>query len=206
MKLLALTAAVVLLAVPAFAEGRGGNRANSASNSEAVAIVDAQTSSGAASVINYPADTTVEYSGEIRSAPALGGLALGGGHPCAYSPVTGQLSIIGGGAGVGGMKVDSACMLMVMGYGDARAKAAAEYMIAARDPAACNAMKAAGMVADCVGKGGTSTTSTKNAPAIAGATFKTCAYDAASNKLTVSKAGGATIQIAARDCKASLGM
>jgi hypothetical protein len=93
-----------------------------------------------------PANTSVRHSGEIANAPSLGGLALGGGHPCAYSPATGQISIIGGGLGLGGMKVDSACLLMVMGYSDPRAQRAAEYMIAARDDDACVAMEMAGMV------------------------------------------------------------
>jgi hypothetical protein len=86
---------------------------------------------------------------EVSAAPSLGGLALGGGHPCAYSPATAQISLIGGGAGIGGMKVDSACMLVVMGAaGDPKAYKAAQYMLAARDPSACVAMRSAGMIAD----------------------------------------------------------
>ncbi len=99
---------------------------------------------------SYNGGTTFE-----ESPPALGGLALGGGHPCAYAPATLQVTAIGGGFGGGGMKIDSACMLMVMGAaGDAQAARAAEYIIAARDPLACQAMKAAGMVTDCLTRQG----------------------------------------------------
>lgn len=160
MKNVILVAALALLAVPAFAEGngKGGAVSGSVSSSGAAAVVDTASSAGA-QIINYgqnPGTENTTYSqARIENAPSLGGLALGGGHPCAYSPATGQISIIGGGAGFGGMKVDSACMLMVMGAaGDARAYKASHYMIASRDPAACKAMAAAGMVSGCVEGGG----------------------------------------------------
>lgn len=133
------------LAVSAFAQ-TSGSVSNSGANSEVEVIT------GAAAGVNITnngqkagKDNTV-YA-EVSSAPSLGGLALGGGHPCAYSPATAQISIVGGGAGIGGSKVDSACMLMVMGAaGDAKAYKAAQLMLAARDPAACTAMEAAGLV------------------------------------------------------------
>jgi len=151
---------LALLAAPAFAEGngKGGAVSGSVSSSGAAAVVDTASSAGAQIINNgqLPGTDNTTYSqARIENAPSLGGLALGGGHPCAYAPATGQISIIGGGAGFGGMKVDSACMLMVMGAaGDARAYKASHYMIAARDPAACKAMAAAGMVTGCVEGGG----------------------------------------------------
>lgn len=136
-----------------------------------VGIGQSNSTSGAAStsgsqssiVFNQPATVTNnnKQSGTttVKTAPSLGGLALGGGHPCAYSPATGQLSIIGGGAGFGGMQIDTACMLLInaAASGDIRAYNAAMNMLAARDPAACKAMYQAGMVADCVDKRGKST-------------------------------------------------
>jgi hypothetical protein len=88
---------------------------------------------------------------EQQQAPALGGLALGGGNPCAWSPATAQISMLGGGAGIGGMKIDEACSLVVLGVasGDQRAFKAAGLVIAGRNPEACAAMEQAGMI-DCV--------------------------------------------------------
>lgn len=147
--LYALCASLVLLSpVPVLAQS-SESTAISGANSE----VDVTTGAAAgASINNYGQkagkDNTV-YA-EVSSAPSLGGLALGGGHPCAYSPATAQVSIIGGGAGIGGMKVDSACMLMVMGAtGDKAAYKAAQLVIAGRDPGACRAMEQVGLVTGC---------------------------------------------------------
>lgn len=134
---------------------------NSQSASEASANVEVASGAAAGAAINNygqkPGSDNKTYQ-EVATAPSLGGLALGGGHPCAYSPATAQISIVGGGAGIGGSKVDSACMLMVMGAaGDTKAYRAAQLMLAARDPAACRAMEAAGMV-DCGDKAEPKTT------------------------------------------------
>lgn len=133
------------LTVTAFAQS-----ANSGSISGANSEVEVVTGAAAGAAINNygqrPGKDNRTYQ-EVATAPSLGGLALGGGHPCAYAPATFQVSVIGSGAGVGGMKVDSACMLMVMGAaGDAKAYKAAQLMLASRDPAACAAMEAAGIV------------------------------------------------------------
>lgn len=125
----------------------------SESVSGATSEVDVVTGAAAGAAINNygqkPGKDARVYS-EVATAPSLGGLALGGGHPCAYSKATAQISVIGSGAGFGGMTVDSACMLMVMGAaGDAKAYKAAQFMLAARDPDACAAMQAAGLV-DCI--------------------------------------------------------
>jgi len=136
------------LAVVTFAQS-----SESRAESEASSEVEVTTGAAAGAAINnygQKAGKDGKVYAEVSSAPSLGGLALGGGHPCAYSPATAQISIIGGGAGVGGMKVDSACMLMVMGAaGDPKAYKASQYIIATRDPAACKAMEKAGLL-DCV--------------------------------------------------------
>jgi hypothetical protein len=139
---------LILTALSAFAQS-----SESRAESEASSEVEVTTGAAAGAAINNygqkPGKDNTVYA-EVSSAPSLGGLALGGGHPCAYSPATAQVSLIGGGAGIGGMKVDSACMLMVMGAaGDAKAYKASQYIIATRDPIACRAMERAGML-DCV--------------------------------------------------------
>lgn len=148
MKFLLTLCAALALSAPAFAQS-SESTAISGANSE----VEVSTGAIAGSAINNYGqkagkDNTV-YA-EVSSAPSLGGLALGGGHPCAYSQATAQVSIIGGGAGFGGMKVDSACMLMVMGAtGDKAAYKAAQLVIAGRDKAACRAMESVGLVTGC---------------------------------------------------------
>ena len=148
MKFLLTLCAALALSAPAFAQS-SESTAVSGANSE----VEVTTGAAAgASINNYGQkagkDNTV-YA-EVSSAPSLGGLALGGGHPCAYSPATAQVSLIGGGAGIGGMKVDSACMLMVMGAtGDKAAYKAAQLVIAGRDKGACRAMEQVGLVTGC---------------------------------------------------------
>ena len=112
----------------------------------------AQAAAGNSLTFNQPSTVTTRQSGtaraEVENVPALGGLALGGGHPCAWSPATGQIVLLGGGIGAGGMTIDSACLLLIQAaaFGDQRAYKAAQYMIAARDEDACQAMQAMGMV------------------------------------------------------------
>jgi len=140
--------------------------AGAASGSTATSSTEVQSASGAISSGNtlvlpaQPSQTTVKQDGTatLKTAPSLGGLALGGGHPCAMAPMTAQISVIGGGLGYGGMEVDEACMLLIMAAAaqDAKAYNAATYMMAARDQEACAAMYQAGMVADCVDSKGRS--------------------------------------------------
>ena len=108
----------------------------------------AAAQAGAQNSVTFNSKVPDSTTARIEAAPSLGGLALGSGHPCAYSPSSAQFSIIGGGAGYGAMKVDSACMLLLQSVaaGDKRAYQAAMYMIAARDKEACRAMAAAGMI------------------------------------------------------------
>jgi hypothetical protein len=153
MKLFFALCAALALSAPAFAQS-----SNSEASSEASTNVEVATGAIAGSSINnygQRAGKDGKVYAEISSAPSLGGLALGGGHPCAFSPATAQVSIIGGGVGLGGMKVDSACMLMVMGAtGDKAAYKAAQLVIAGRDPAACAAMQTVGLVTGCPERGG----------------------------------------------------
>jgi len=109
-----------------------------------------------------------EGSATLKTAPSLGSLALGGSHPCQWSPFTGQISIVGGALGGGGGEIDGACMLLVMAAasGDAEAYEAAKYMLAARDAATCEAMYKAGMVADCVDKKGRSRVKAQQQPVL----------------------------------------
>jgi hypothetical protein len=152
MKFLLTLCAALALSAPVFAQS-SESEASAGASSE----VDVVTGAAAGAAINnygQKAGKDNRVYAEVSSAPSLGGLALGGGHPCAYSPATAQISIIGGGAGVGGMKVDSACMLMVMGAtGDKAAYKAAQLVIAGRDPAACRAMETMGLVSGCPQKG-----------------------------------------------------
>jgi len=147
--LLTVCASVALLiAGPVLAQS-SESTAVSGANSE----VEVSTGAIAGSSINnygQKAGKDGKVYAEVSSAPSLGGLSLGGGHPCAFSPATAQVSIIGGGAGIGGMKVDSACMLMVMGAtGDKAAYKAAQLVIAGRDKSACRAMEQVGLVTGC---------------------------------------------------------
>lgn len=144
------------------------NTANQVSASGAIA-------SGGNVIYNeapQPSQVTTRQDGtaraRIENAPALGGLALGGGHPCAWSPATAQISIIGGAFGAGGMTIDEACMLMVMGAstGDTKAYNAAIYMMAARDFEACVAMYKSGLVTDCVDRNGKSRVKPKPTPVV----------------------------------------
>lgn len=185
------------LSVAAFAQS-----SESTSVSGAAANVEVATGAAAGAAINnygQKAGKDNRTYTELATAPSLGGLALGGGHPCAYSPATAQISIIGGGAGVGGMKVDSACMLMVMGAaGDPKAYKAAQYMMAARDPAACKAMEAAGMV-DCIGKG-----EPKTAKSSKGGDGGKCELTGKKLAFRVSSGGDRNAELVA--CKAKYGL
>ena len=158
-----ITAALAaFMGLPAAAQNlEAGAEANSASLSASQAS-SGSIATGGSITFNQPGEITTRQEGTARArlenVPSLGSLALGGGHPCAYAPATAQIAIVGGGIGAGGMRVDEACMLMVMGASakDARAYSAAYHMIGARSPEACIAMWKAGMVADCRNKRGKS--------------------------------------------------
>jgi len=160
-KLLTIAALAAFTALPAQAQDAISGSASQANNTANQVSASGAISTG--NVLNLPAQptrTTVRQDGTatLKTAPALGSLALGGGHPCAMTPLSAQISVIGGGLGAGGMEVDEACMLMIMGAstGDAKMYNAGIYMIAARDEEACQAMYVAGLVNDCVDKKGRS--------------------------------------------------
>jgi hypothetical protein len=193
---------------------------SSAQNAAAGSIATSNTQSGAqAGAVLYldqstPGTQTVNRTGtsRIETAPSLGGLALGGGHPCAYSPATGQVSLIGGGGGFGGMKVDSACLLMIVGAaGNPQAQQAAIYMIAGRDDDACKAMYKAGMIADCVNSKGRSTVkakpvvATRSAPVADKKMWNKCSYNKATNEVNFRKTSGVSSKAGGAACYASLG-
>ena len=167
MKHLLLTIAVTTAFTLGLAQVTLAQTAEATSNSAALSASQSQSAAGSNATggsvtFNTPSEQTVRNTGSttarIENAPSLGGLALGGSHPCQWSPFTGQISIVGGGLGGGGGEIDSACMLLVASAasGDHKAYSAAMQMIAARDPAACKAMYQAGMLSDCVDKKGRS--------------------------------------------------
>ena len=179
MKRILLAAAVMLAPLAAHAQD-----ANAGAASNAQVAANQQTLSAAKTgdytVNNYGGGTlTTRQSGtataRIESAPALGSLALGGGHPCAYAPVSIQASIIGGAAGVGGMQVDDVCMLFLLGaQGNTQAQRAAVILMAGGDMDTCRAMEQAGMGVQCLtrkearaAKAKAPVTSTRSASAVA---------------------------------------
>ncbi len=208
MKHLIAIAAMVIVGFTQGAQAQnltGQASANSGSQSGALAQAGNNLTINSAPI---PTDTETK----LKAAPGLGGLALGSGHPCAYSPSSAQFSIIGGGAGYGAMKVDSACMLLLQSVaaGDKRAYNAAMYMIAARDKEACKAMAAAGMI-QCGDEGVTnqavsSKVSTKNrVPAEAPALYSKCALEGNQIKIKYTAAGRKNKPVAAAACQRQLG-
>lgn len=230
MKKLILTATAVftLASAPVLAQSSNSSAQSSSSASQSfqgqsTAIAG---SSGNQVIIDQstPANRTVttRQSGSsttrVESAPSLGGLAVGGGHPCAYSPATGQFSVIGGGAGFGGMQIDEACMLAVMAAasGSSAMQQAALAIIGGRDPAACKAMYQQGLVADCLDRKGNSTvkaapvaaSSRNTAAPTAPKLYTSCRYDQAKNQIMIkyTAQGRKDKTSAAIACQRSLGM
>jgi hypothetical protein len=191
----------IAMGIAAFAQS-----SNSEASSEASSQVEVTTGAAAGAAINnygQKAGKDNRTYQEVATAPSLGGLALGGGHPCAYSPATAQISIIGGGAGIGGMKVDSACMLMVMGAaGDQKAYKAAQLMLASRDPAACKAMEEAGLV-NCITREDKKLAKTSTAASSKGDGGK-CQLSGKKLAFRVSSGGDRDAELAA--CKARYGL
>lgn len=151
------------LALPALAQNAVSGSASNANNTANQVTASGAIAAGGSVVNNFPdvpTTQTIRQDGTatLKTAPSLGGLAVGGGHPCAWTPGSGQISLIGGGLGGAGMTIDEACMLAVMGAatGSVQMHNAALYIIAARDPDACKAMYMAGLVTDCVDKEGRS--------------------------------------------------
>ena len=171
--LLAIAALAAFTALPAQAQNAVSGSASQANNSANQVTASGAIAAGGSVTNNFPAQPstqTIRQDGTatLKTAPALGSLALGGGHPCAMTPLSAQISVIGGGLGAGGMEVDEACMLMIMGAstGDAKMYNAGIYMIAARDAEACQAMYVAGLVNDCVDKKGRSRVKAQQQPVL----------------------------------------
>lgn len=142
---LLIVASLALIPFAALADNTNINSSGSSSSSSSganVGVISGTSSYGSVSnTISNPSDLS------IKGTPSLGSLALGGSDPCGLSPLTAQFSILGGGAGIGGMQESDSCMLMLMGLaGNPQAMKAAEIMIAGRSAEACSAMEAAGMV------------------------------------------------------------
>lgn len=161
-KSLIALAVVALTAAPAVAQDAYGTGVGqSASQSEALSQSGAQSNI----TFNTPSRQVTEYSGtyEVRNAPGgIVGPGFSSGHPCAWAPVSGGITIIGGGIGAGGQRVDNACLLAQMGQ-----NRAAVIMIAQRDRSACLALRAAGAIdprscgGDTVTNGGAPATSAR---------------------------------------------
>ena len=235
---IAALAAVAFTGLPAAAQNAVSGSASQANNtanqiSASGAIASGGSTTGTVIYNEAPVPSTItnkqDGTATLKTAPALGGLSVGGGHPCAWTPGSGQISIIGGGFGAAGMTIDEACMLAIMGgtTGDARMYNAALYMMAARDPLACEAMYTAGIVSDCKKNGksiirdrkrttfsggadagagtGATTFSSRNAAEPVKVLYSKCDFDSASNKVTFKKKYGADSSAAKAQCMASLG-
>ena len=196
-----IVAMAAMVAVPAFAD--------STSVSETTTEVETSSQSGA---ISYGGGVNIEGSRAptdttIRNAPQVSAPGMSSGHPCAYAPLSGGLSIIGGGASLGGQKVDDACLLAQMGE-----KSAAISMIAARNPSACSALRANGVIAassDCGdGRRGVSRSETPpsrpSGVSSRGQAFVRCERQS-SGRIVVTIPTGGDKTLASQQCKAALG-
>jgi hypothetical protein len=85
---------------------------------------------------------------------------MSSGHPCAFAPVSVGVSVVGFGGAFGGQRIDDACLLAQMGE-----RPAAMVMIAARNPAACQALMAVGRIRSCGGRSATVAAAPVAAPA-----------------------------------------
>lgn len=182
--LLSSIAVLSLMATASFADNV---RVNADANADAFAASGSESSVS----ITSPDDITV------RSAPDASAPSMSSGHPCAYSGGSFGISIIGGGASAGGMKIDDACLLAQMGE-----RGAAVGMIAARNPAACKALRSAGRIAAssvCGGdKPAKAVASTKSASRV----LATCEFNAAGKLTKVVKKSGVDSADAVAFCRA----
>lgn len=154
----------------------GGNAVATGGTATASAGSAYAGGSNSSVTINNPDDVTV------RSAPDAFAPSFSSGHPCAYSPATFGASIIGGGASLGGQKIDQACMLAQLGE-----KNAALALMAAKDKDVYNALVAAGRITPAqparISSSGMSNT-------VAPKAIAKCEFDSAGNLVKVSKKPG----------------
>jgi hypothetical protein len=141
--ILATIAVAALCAAPAYAQ-----QARSVAGAQAISGSNAQSSSGAiagggtSSVNILPNPSATTSNNKVDTIPSgVVGPGFGSGHPCAYSPVSIGVAVIGAGVSGGGQKVDEACLLAQMGYSQE-----AMYIIASRDRRACLALRSAGKI------------------------------------------------------------
>lgn len=138
---------MALLASTAFAAAEDPNYQTQVNvNSASGAVANSQSTSGAVAqggsvTFNTPASQRIHQSGTttIKSAPQVVAPSMSSGHPCAWSPLSVGISVIGFGGAIGGQRIDDACLLAQM-----QVRNAAMIMIAQRNPAACRALEAAG--------------------------------------------------------------
>jgi hypothetical protein len=168
-----VAAIMALACATALLIGHAANAQTSVSeaNSESNSAVNAQQVAGASSNVTIvnPGDTnqtanittsgTLVTSGEqtLRTVGTQTAPSMGSGHPCLL-PTSVGIGIIGAGASFGTGQVDDACLLAQMGLTEAAA-----VMIAARNPAACRALMAAGQISaasSCGGAGSDAATET----------------------------------------------
>lgn len=182
--------ASMLLAGPAVAQQLGAN-SNSQSGSISQSSINIQGSEAP--------------PGHASSAIAPG---MSSGHPCAWTPATFGISVVGAGISMGGQDIDDACMLGQMGLSQP-----AMLMIAARNMQACQALLQAGYVAACHdGRSGSSTTqvatrSTRTVDSNRGPAYGTiCRWNQSRTQIEYSIASWASREQASADCRARLGL
>ena len=180
--------------------------ASSQSGSASGVIANIQGAAGAANTNTFtsPADTTVRYKGGYETVPGVVAPSFSSGHPCAYSPGSIGIAVLGAGASAGGQKIDDACLLGQMGH-----QQEALALIAARNPTACQALAATGKIAaeSCGGNPdrwnvratGNTRVSTKAPTPVA---YSKCEFDGA---IRVAVKRGADQSLAISQCRATLG-
>lgn len=162
-----ITTACLAALVATGAQAQSSGSASANTNSSLTSNTDARTYIDGRTLIDQRGG---DGDATLRTAPQVSAPSMSSGHPCAYTPASGGLSIIGAGISAGGQTVDDACLLAQMGD-----NASAMHMIAARNPAACRALVAQGRIprGSYCGSGGSDapSASTKNVrPTVVGVT------------------------------------
>lgn len=207
MKKLLLTVAALATAVATGVVAQSSGTASSTTMSTLNSTVDGRTYIDGRTLIDQRGggDST------IRNAPQVSAPSMSSGHPCAYTPASASLSIIGGGIGAGGQKIDDACLLGQLGERNASVQ-----MIAARNPDACKALRAAGRISarsTCTSEetraaknaaqpAATSSRSTK-AATVASLPYSRCELTARGIEVRVARGGTRETAVAA--CRSTLG-
>lgn len=195
---IAIVAFLIILAVsmiPANAQSSGSASSNTTSsltsNTDARTFIDGRT------LIDQSGGGTTT----VRNAPQVSAPSMSSGHPCAFTPASGSISIIGAGIGAGGQNIDDACLLAQIGERDA-----AVQMIAARDPAACRALLRAGRISNAsyCGNGGQAPKEPQTKPATAPVTAGITCSRNNKGQIMAKVARGADRSIAASYCRSKM--